>query len=143
MGGQEVGILDIEPDLGAMPVIVGKVETNTPAEEAGLQPGDRIAAINGTTLRNMQQVSSLVQQYKAEPIHLTVERQGKMLDLTAQVRKLPDGTERLGFGYSRPNSANRRDLDGGEFAVNSHLKFTNDRNGGTCFFRQAPARDAG
>lgn len=103
MGGQEVGVLDFEPDLGAMPVIVGNVEPNTPAEEAGLKTGDRIAAINGTNLRNMQQVSTLVQQYKNEPIRLTVEREGKTLDLTAQVRKLPDGTERLGFGYSRPD----------------------------------------
>ena len=38
MGGQDVGILDIEPDLGAMPVIVGRVEPNTPAAFACSMP---------------------------------------------------------------------------------------------------------
>ncbi len=147
MGGQEVGILDIEPDLGAMPVIVGKVEPNTPAAEAGLQPGDRVAAINGTTLRNMQQVSSLVQQYKAEPIRLTVEREGKMLELTAQVRQLPDGTERLGFGYSRPELPLEPAGIGtaASFAVNSNLEILRMTGTvlGQVFSGNRSARDSG
>lgn len=102
-GGQEIGILDIEPDMGAAPVIVGTVEPNTPAEEAGLKPGDRIVAINDTNLRNMQQVGDLVQAGKDQPIRLTVERDGQRQELTAQVRRLSDGRERLGFGYSRPD----------------------------------------
>ncbi|HSK72239.1 MAG TPA: RIP metalloprotease RseP, partial [Pyrinomonadaceae bacterium] len=101
-GGQEVGILDIEPDMGASPVIVGTVEPNTPAEEAGMKSGDRIVAINGTNLRNMQQVGDLVQAGKDQPMRLTIERDGQRQELTAQVRKLSDGRERLGFGYSRP-----------------------------------------
>ncbi len=102
LGGQEVGVLEIEPDLGAMPVMVGSVEPNTPAEEAGLKIGDRIVAINGENVRNSQHMSGLVQQFKAEPIRITVEREGQNQDLMATVRKLTDGTERLGFGYSRP-----------------------------------------
>jgi regulator of sigma E protease len=147
MGGQEVGILDIEPDLGAMPVIVGTVTPDTPAAEAGLQPGDRIAAINGVTLRNMQQVSALVQQYKAEPIRLAVEREGKMIELTAQVRKLADGTERLGFGYSRPNLPLEPAGIGtaAAFAVNSNLEIL--RMTGTVlsqvFTGNRSARDSG
>ena len=147
MGGQDVGILDIEPDLGAMPVIVGRVEPNTPAAEAGLQPGDRIAAINGINLRNMQQVSSLVQQYKAEPIRLTVEREGKMLELTAQVRKLDDGTERLGFGYSRPELPLEPAGIGtaASFAVNSNLEILRMTGTvlGQVFSGNRSARDSG
>lgn len=147
MGGQDVGILDIEPDLGAMPVIVGRVEPNTPAAEAGLQPGDRIAAINGINLRNMQQVSALVQQYKAEPIRLTVERDGKMLDLTAQVRKLDDGTERLGFGYSRPELPLEPAGIGtaASFALNSNLEILRMTGTviGQVFTGSRSARDSG
>jgi regulator of sigma E protease len=101
--GQKIGVLDMNVDEGAMPVIVGNVEPNTPAQEAGLQANDRIVAINGENVKNSQTVLLLVQQYKAAPLKITVEREGKQLDLTATVRKLEDGTERLGFAFSKAN----------------------------------------
>lgn len=101
--GQKVGVLDMDIDEGALPVIIGNVEPNTPASEAGLQANDRIVAINGENVRNSQTVLLLVQQYKANPLKLTVERDGKTLDLTASVRKLEDGTERLGIRFSKAN----------------------------------------
>lgn len=101
--GQNAGLIDAEPDAGVMPVIVGAVQPDTPAAEAGLQVGDRILAINGVTARNNQHASSMVQQYKSAPITITVERDAKPVNLTATVRKLDDGTERLGFGFKRPD----------------------------------------
>ncbi|HTK27877.1 MAG TPA: RIP metalloprotease RseP [Pyrinomonadaceae bacterium] len=101
--GQNAGLIDAEPDAGVMPVIVGAVQPGTPAEEAGLKAGDRIVTINGETVRNSQQVSGLIQQFKAAPITLGVDRDGQRLDLTATVRKLEDGTERLGFAFTRPD----------------------------------------
>jgi regulator of sigma E protease len=103
LGGQEGGFLDIEADMGAAPAIVGDVTPDTPAAEAGLQKGDRVLAVNGTNVRNPQQMSGLVQQFKAAPIKLTVERGGQTKELTATVRKLADGTERLGFGFQIPD----------------------------------------
>ncbi len=103
MSGQKIGVLDMDVDAGAMPVVIGMVQPNTPASEAGLQPKDRIVAVNGESVKNNQTVLTLVQQYKANPIKLTVEREGKMQDLTATVRKLEDGTERLGISFSRAN----------------------------------------
>ncbi|HEV7644387.1 MAG TPA: site-2 protease family protein [Pyrinomonadaceae bacterium] len=102
-GGQEGGVIDMDVDMGAMPAIVGDVSPDTPAAEAGLQKGDRMLAINGTNVRNPQQVSGLVQQFKAEPIRLMIERDGQTKEITATVRKLPDGTERLGFGFLLPD----------------------------------------
>ena len=101
--GQNAGLIDAEPDAGIVPVIVGAVESGTPAEEAGLQTGDRIVSINGEMVRNVQQSKALVEQFKAAPIQLAIERDGKPLTLTATVRKLNDGTERLGFGFKRPD----------------------------------------
>ncbi len=100
--GQNAGLLDAEADLGAMPVVVGAVQDNTPAAEAGLQPGDRIVSLNGQSIRNSQEASEYVQKFKAAPIAITVDRTGQILTLTATVRKLDDGTERLGFGFKRP-----------------------------------------
>jgi regulator of sigma E protease len=101
--GNKIGNLGLEPDLGAMPVIIGNVEPNTPASEAGLQSNDRIVAINGNIVKNGQSVLGLVQQFKAEPLRLTIERENKKIDVTATVRKLEDGSERLGIGFSRQN----------------------------------------
>jgi regulator of sigma E protease len=103
ISGQRIGLLGMEVDTGSMPVVIGTVQPNTPASEAGLQPNDRIVAINGESVRNSQTVLSLVQQYKANPIKLTIEREGKLQDLTATVRKLDDGTERLGISFTRAN----------------------------------------
>ena len=103
LAGQSAGLIDAEPDAGVMPVIVGAVESNTPAEEAGLQTDDRIVSINGEMVRNVQQSKALVEQFKAAPIQLDIVRDGKPLTLTATVRKLNDGTERLGFGFKRPD----------------------------------------
>ena len=101
--GQKAGMIGADADMGALPVVVGAVQPGTPADEAGLKPGDRIVSFNGEAVRNNQHASGLVQKYKAAPISIIVEREGGPLTLTATVRKLEDGTERLGFGFTRPD----------------------------------------
>ena len=105
IAGQHAGLLDAEPEAGVVPVIIGDVRAGTPAEEAGLKPGDRLVSLNGEQPRNSQHVSALVQQFKSAPINITVEREGRMVNTTATVRKLDDGTERLGFGFARTQMA--------------------------------------
>lgn len=97
--GQSVGFLDMDVDAG---VFIGTVEPNSPAQEAGMQPVDRILSINGEKVASSQAIKDLVQKYKENPIKITVERQGQIVDLTASVRKLSDGTERLGIRFEAP-----------------------------------------
>jgi regulator of sigma E protease len=99
--GQYAGFIDAQPDLGAVPVVVGEVSPGTPAEEAGLLSGDRIVSINGEQVRDPQHTRSLVDKYKPAPITLTSERNGATSSVTTSVRKLDDGTERLGIGFKR------------------------------------------
>ena len=99
-GGEAVGELGIRPDYCEIPVIVGMVEKGSPAEEAGLRPGDRLLELNGEPVRNDQQVVDYIQEHKSEPIRIVVERGDERLELTARVCRLPDGTERLGFSFS-------------------------------------------
>lgn len=101
--GQSAGMLDAEPDLGVLPVLVGDVSPNTPAAEIGLQSGDRIVSVNGEKVKSIQQSKSLVEAGKGAPIALVIERNGNYLSLSTSVRKLDDGTERLGFGFKRPD----------------------------------------
>jgi regulator of sigma E protease len=97
--GQAAGLIDAEPDPGVIPVVVGEVTPNTPAEEAGLAAGDRIVSINGERARNIQQCKDLVEKNKEAPIQIVVERNGSLMNITATARKLDDGSVRLGFVF--------------------------------------------
>ena len=95
--GETAGFLDFVPDYGDVPVIVREVEPNTPAFEAGLQPGDRILAVGGQPVRSAEQVTQFIRDHKSQPITLKVNRGGQQTEITATARKLSDGRERLGF----------------------------------------------
>lgn len=95
--GETAGFLDFLPDYGAVPIVVRNVEPNTPAAEAGLSVGDRIVAVNGEPVKSAEQVTQLIRDHKGQPITLSVERNGKKVDVTATARRLSDGKERLGF----------------------------------------------
>ncbi len=58
--------------------VVNTVIPNTPAEEAGLMRGDRIAAVNGTTTEgeSVDQVISRIRGPEGEPVTLTIDRVG-------------------------------------------------------------------
>ena len=96
-----VGTIDADPDMGAQPVVIGIIQPNTPAAEAGLQPDDHIIAVNGEAVRDATNTRELIDKYKGSPIQLSIERNGQPLMVTATVRKLENGTERLGFGFKR------------------------------------------
>src|ERR1700730_1391957 len=95
--GETAGVLDFLPDYGSVPVIVREVEPNTPAAEAGLQPGDRILSVSGQPVKSDDQVTQFIREHKVQPITLTVNRGGSQADITATPRRLSDGKERLGF----------------------------------------------
>ncbi|MBA3806118.1 MAG: RIP metalloprotease RseP [Acidobacteria bacterium] len=95
--GETIGTLDFLPDYGSLPVIIRQVEPGTPAEEAGLKVGDRIVAIGGENVTSSEQVSQYIREHKAEPIRLTIERNGARQDIMAKARLLSDGKERLGI----------------------------------------------
>jgi regulator of sigma E protease len=102
-GDEIIGDLDFDPSLGnEMPLIIGSIEESSGAQAAGLQVGDRLVAVNGEAVRSAEQVRRFVQEHKTEPFRVTVERNGQQQDITASVRKLPNGREILGIGYQPP-----------------------------------------
>jgi len=62
---------------------VGSVREGTAAEEAGLQPGDRILQINGREVSSFQQMSNIVKLSSGEELELLIDRGGESLTLTA------------------------------------------------------------
>ncbi|NBC19073.1 MAG: RIP metalloprotease RseP [Bacteroidetes bacterium] len=57
--------------IDTTPSMVGQVMPDSPAAEAGLQPGDRIVTINGREARFWVQMSEVIQDEGSEPISVT------------------------------------------------------------------------
>jgi len=95
----EVGSAGWYPDE---PVIVGALEANTPAANAGLKEDDRIVAMDGLPLVSIEAMIERLQQTKDKPVDLTVQRgrQSLSFHLTPVLSKTEDPKEqryRLGF----------------------------------------------
>lgn len=94
--GNTYGDLDFEPDSGAKPVTITMIVPGSPAEEAGLQKGDRLIRLNDELARNKDQVMQFISDHKSEQLRLTVERaNGERKELAATPRMTSDGV-RLG-----------------------------------------------
>jgi len=100
--GETAGLLDFTPDYGEFQVMVKSVTPNSPAEAAGLQPGDRVVAVNGEKVRNAAQVTSFIKEHRDQPLKLTVQRNGELKELTTDSRRLADGVLGIGIGDDFP-----------------------------------------
>ncbi|MBF0434098.1 MAG: RIP metalloprotease RseP [Magnetococcales bacterium] len=65
----------------ALPV-VGSVTEGMPAQKAGIQVGDHIVAINGTTVNRWETMSRRIKDLGETELHLTVERNHVQLEVT-------------------------------------------------------------
>jgi regulator of sigma E protease len=95
--GETFGSLDFVPDNGGFPVVVRDVTEDAPAAQAGIQPGDRVVAINGQPVRSAEHITMFIREHRSEPITLTLERNGQKQEITATPRRQSDGVERLGI----------------------------------------------
>ncbi len=74
-----------EYDLFGYPVqatVIEKVEKGKPAEEGGLRAGDRIVTVNGNPAVSPAMVAMAIENSKGKPVSMTVERDGRKLNLT-------------------------------------------------------------
>jgi regulator of sigma E protease len=55
---------------------IGEVLNGSPAEQAGLQKGDRLVSINGEPIRAFTELGETVQEVKGAPMSLVVQRNG-------------------------------------------------------------------
>jgi len=76
------------------PAVIGWVEDNTPAAEAGFQPGDRIVSINNRENPNWQDIEILVVSNPNQPMDVDVERNGQIVSGT--ITPEPQGRTQLG-----------------------------------------------
>ena len=88
--GEAIGVLGFQPDYGNVPIVVTGVTLNSPAQQSGLEIGDRIVNLGGETVTSSEQVREYIRQHPTEPINFVIERQGQKKELTATGR-MADG----------------------------------------------------
>jgi len=63
--------------------VVGEVVPDSAAATAGIEPGDKIIALNGRPVSRFEDVAAVVMLGLGEPLHMKILRAGKPLDITA------------------------------------------------------------
>ena len=74
---------------------VGTVVENSAADEAGIQPGDRILSLNGQEISRFEEIAAIIQLGLSEPLQIVVERNGERVVLTA-VPTIVEETDNFG-----------------------------------------------
>jgi len=73
------GIPQLTPEIGS-------ISANSPAEQAGLQAGDRVLTINGNPIENWDELSGLIERLGEQPLTLEIERAGERLSILVSPR---------------------------------------------------------
>ena len=103
----QIGMMPLQHTL---PAIIGKVVSGSPAQAAGLRPGDRILSIDGTAVADWNQLTDTTRKL-AKPdrkLALVIERAGQRMPLNVQPRLTaePDGSKVWAMGiYVQPGTA--------------------------------------
>lgn len=99
-GGESIGVTLYTKGalvVGTGEITVSNGNTINPAKQAGLMPGDIIEKINGVTIENSTQLSSLIHQDSGKDIHAEVRRNDKIINLTiTPVKDAADDQYRIG-----------------------------------------------
>jgi membrane-associated protease RseP (regulator of RpoE activity) len=97
---------------------VSEVTDDSPAAVAGLEPGDRIVAVDGAATPEFADVREAVAERGGEQVTITVERDGSRSELPVTLATMADpatGEER-GFLGVRPEPVMQRESLGGALA---------------------------
>jgi regulator of sigma E protease len=68
------------PAFETEPVLIGTFDENSVAAAAGLQPGDRITAVEGNSVPNWRDFSMAIATRAGRPTMLRIERDGKVFE---------------------------------------------------------------
>lgn len=99
------------------PPAVDRVTSDSPAERAGLRPGDRVLAALGKRGIREIELRALLEASAGKPVVLEIDRAGKVLSLTVVPRD-EGGRGRIGVAF-RPSGLVHRELTLGQAAAES------------------------
>ncbi len=83
--------LGLKPELPKVPAVIGKVLPGEPAEQAGLQPGDRILSVDGQPVEDWVQWVQYIRDHPLQKLNLVVDRKGARLELEVTPKAVTTG----------------------------------------------------
>lgn len=63
------------------PIFIGNVISGSPAERAGIHPGDQVLAVNGAPVQDIRQAAKLIHSNGPAPVTLRLKSDGKILEM--------------------------------------------------------------
>jgi len=75
--------------------VVGEIIPNSPAQKAGIKPGDKILAINEHKIKEWQQMASLIQTYQEGKLKLLILRGEDKLVVEVEPKYYPEYQKKL------------------------------------------------
>ncbi len=141
--GTTIGKLDFEPSE----LVILNPQPDSPALQAGIQRGDRVLSLNGTTVRGSKQFVALVQENKNAPLQVTVLRNGQQQTIPVTAKIQDSGNAIIGAGISNQPTDREKGtvLQAAGFAVDANwqvLRLTGTVFG-QLFTGQRSVKDAG
>jgi regulator of sigma E protease len=123
--GNNIGMLDIEPEGETQPVVADRVVEGSPSEQAGLQKGDLITSFNGAPVRNPADAKQKVAENGTNPIRMMINRNGEAKEIIVTAKVEADNVPRIGtqFGSQYPKSRESVGIIGAAaYAWNSNME---------------------
>jgi regulator of sigma E protease len=88
-----LGIVRYDPEIAP---VIGQVLPDSAAARAGLEPGDRVIAVEGQAVANWQDWVQRVRQHAGTPLRIEYERQGQRAELTVIPEVVVEAGVRIG-----------------------------------------------
>lgn len=99
-GGNSVGVrVSTEGVLavGYSDITTGSGEVESPAQNGGIQIGDRLISVNGNKIKNSKDLSKKINESKSENVEILLERNGEEITKNINLSKNGDGDYKIGL----------------------------------------------
>ena len=80
--------------------VIGFVESNSAAEEAGIIAGDKVLSINGSKIKRFEDLQRIIPLTNGATILLKIERESQVFNISA-IPRVQDGTDAFGNSKKR------------------------------------------
>lgn len=99
-GGNSVGVrvsTDGVLAVGYSDLTTGEGEIASPAQNGGIQIGDRLISVNGSKIKNSKDLSKKINEIKSENVEILLERNGEEITKNIKLSKNQDGDYKIGL----------------------------------------------